>query len=200
MTLTPYNQRNQDAFRFGSLIDPKDWGKSHESEVDAASLDPKRPRPASEEFLLDQIYEDLAEIHGQSASWYRQQTVDYYAYDWYHNRYTMGGYASFGPGQFSDLYLEITKPAADGYLHFAGEAASCHHAWVAGALDLAWRSVWEILTKDGTAEQKAEFRKKYGGKQEFDNVETAKLQYCRGVYANSLEKPKGNLKGTFHFP
>ena len=30
----------------------------------------------SEEFLLDQIYEDLAEIHGD-------QTLAHYAYDWY---------------------------------------------------------------------------------------------------------------------
>ncbi|KDR71802.1 hypothetical protein GALMADRAFT_74617 [Galerina marginata CBS 339.88] len=188
---------NQDAFRFGALVDPKDWGGNQE--VDSASLHPDRPRTASEEFLLNQIYDDLAEIHGQSAGWYRKQTLDYYAYDWYHNRYTMGGYAFFGPGQFSDLYLEITKPAADGYLHFGGEAASCHHAWVAGALDSAWRCVWEILAKDGTQEQKQEFQTKYGAKKEFDNAETATLQYYRGVYANSLEKPGGN-KGTFHYP
>ncbi|KDR71806.1 hypothetical protein GALMADRAFT_143590 [Galerina marginata CBS 339.88] len=188
---------NQDAFRFGALVDPKDWGGNHE--VDSASLHPERSCSASEEFLLNQIYDDLAEIHGQSAGWYREQTLDYYAYDWYHNRYTMGGYAFFGPGQFSDLYLEITKPAADGYLHFGGEAASCHHAWVAGALDSAWRCVWEILAKDGTQEQKQEFQTKYGAKKEFDNAETATLQYYRGVYANSLEKPGGN-KGTFHYP
>ncbi|KAF8898131.1 hypothetical protein CPB84DRAFT_1815730 [Gymnopilus junonius] len=154
---------NQDAFRFGSLIEPKDWGKNHEVESST-----------SEEFLLNQLYDDLAAMHGQPPEWYRQQTLDYFAYDWYHNRYTMGGYAFFGAGQFSDLYLEITKPASDGYLHFGGEAASCHHAWIGGALDSAWRCVWEILAKDGTQKQK-------------------------GVYANSLEKPGGN-DGTFHYP
>ena len=111
----------------------------------------------------------------------------------------MGGYAFYGPGQFSNLYLEITKPAADGYLHFGGEAASSHHAWVAGALDSAWRCVWEILAKDGTPQQKAEFGRKYGDRKEFDNVKTATLQYYRGIYANSLEKPGGN-QGNFHHP
>lgn len=111
----------------------------------------------------------------------------------------MGGYAFFGPGQFSDLYLEITKPASDGYLHFGGEAASSHHAWVAGALDSAWRCVWEILAKDGTPKQKEIFKQKYGDKKEFDDAKTAALQYYRGVYANSLEKPEGN-DGTFHYP
>ncbi|KAH9481894.1 Putative bifunctional amine oxidase [Psilocybe cubensis] len=188
---------NQDAFRFGSLIDPKDWGNS--DDLHSASLDPNRQPSPSEAILLQHIYEDLAEIHGETAGWYREQTLDYYAYDWYHNQYSMGGYAFFNAGQFSDLYLHITKPASDGYLHFGGEAASSHHAWVAGALDSAWRCVWEILAKDGTPEQKKKFRKKYGASKEFDNIETAALQYYRGIYANSLEKADGN-HGLFHFP
>jgi hypothetical protein len=38
-----------------------------------------------------------------------------------------GAFALFGPGQFSNLYPEVTKPVG-GLLHFAGEAASVHHA------------------------------------------------------------------------
>jgi hypothetical protein len=36
-------------------------------------------------------------------------------------------------------------PAADGLLHFAGEAISVRHAWVEGALDSAWRAVSELM-------------------------------------------------------
>ena len=39
----------------------------------------------------------------------------------------------------------MNAPAADGLLHFAGEALSARHAWVEGALDSAWRAVNEML-------------------------------------------------------
>jgi hypothetical protein len=39
-----------------------------------------------------------------------------------------GAFAYFGPGQFSNIYQEVTKPAAGGLLHFAGEATSVNHA------------------------------------------------------------------------
>ena len=37
-----------------------------------------------------------------------------------------GVYGMFGPGQFSNMYPEVTKPV-EGILHFAGEAANVHH-------------------------------------------------------------------------
>lgn len=46
----------------------------------------------------------------------------------------------------------MTKPAAKGSLHFAGEATSTHHAWIVGALDSAWRAVYHILLKEGAHE------------------------------------------------
>ena len=42
-------------------------------------------------------------------------------------KFFLGAFALFGPGQFSNLYPEVTKPVG-GLLHFAGEAASVHHA------------------------------------------------------------------------
>ena len=43
------------------------------------------------------------------------------------------------------MYKQLTTPAAEEHLHFAGEALSPRHAWVEGALDSAWRAVYEIL-------------------------------------------------------
>lgn len=72
-------------------------------------------------------------------------TLDFHAFDWYHNPYTMGAFAQFTPGQFSTLYADILQPAGrHGNFHFAGELASHHHAWVAGALDSAIRAVGHI--------------------------------------------------------
>ncbi|CAZ83540.1 unnamed protein product [Tuber melanosporum] len=134
----------QDALRLGSLIKGKGTDE--------------------ENLLLDIIYKDLAEIHGEDPQWYKDQTVDYHAYDWYHDQYTMGGkdsiafhrdriltavaFALFGPGQFSNMYPELTKPAAKGNLHFVGEATSTHHAWIVGALESAHRGIYEILFKE----------------------------------------------------
>lgn len=53
--------------------------------------------------------------------------------------------ALFMPGKFKRVYTSLTRPAADGLLHFAGEAVSFRHSWVEGALDSAWRAVHEML-------------------------------------------------------
>ena len=39
-----------------------------------------------------------------------------------------GAYASFGPGQFGQMYAEVTQPAAEFLLYFCGEATSTNHA------------------------------------------------------------------------
>lgn len=109
----------------------------------------------------------------------------HYTYNWYQNPFTVGAYASFGTGQFKNLYPSVSKPASDGYLHFGGEAASHHHRWVSGALDSARRCVFEILARDGTEKQKELFQDKYGNIKELDNANTAAGRYYRGIYANS---------------
>ncbi|KAF8534739.1 hypothetical protein BDD12DRAFT_858949 [Trichophaea hybrida] len=166
----------QDAYRFGSLITFKDWSKKmHTQEV-----------RESEKFLLDQVYNDLAALHGKTPDWYKDQTLDYYAYDWYRNEYTMGAFALFGPGQFDDLYPEITKPAARGNLHFAGEAASTHHAWISGALDSAWRCVHEILLKERSPKL-AEFLRLWGHSKVLESEQEAEWQVLRGICSKELE-------------
>jgi len=100
--------------------------------------------------LLDQIYQDLAVLHTpnnsnpedvkQFKNMLIQDTLDFHAFDWYHNPFTIGAFAQFMPGQFSTLYADILQPAGRyGNFHFAGELASHYHAWVAGALDSATR-------------------------------------------------------------
>ncbi|CUS12591.1 unnamed protein product [Tuber aestivum] len=150
----------QDALRLGSLIN----GKGTDSE----------------KALLDIIYRDLAKLHGEDPQWYKDQTVDYHAYDWYHNQYSMGAYASFGPGQFSNMYPELTKPAAKGNLHFIGEATSTHHAWIVGALESVDRGISEIFIKEQRADLIERHEKKWE-QGEAEHGDTAKLQCLRGI-------------------
>ncbi|RPA94806.1 hypothetical protein L873DRAFT_1792715 [Choiromyces venosus 120613-1] len=144
----------QDASRLGALIK----GKGTEEE----------------KVLLDIIYKDLSEMHGNDPQWYKDQTVDYYAHDWYHDQYSIGG-------QFKNLYPELTKPAAKGNLHFVGEATSAHHAWIVGALESAFRGINEVLIK----EKRDDLRKKHAERWEQGEVERgyqAQMQCLRGIY------------------
>jgi monoamine oxidase len=171
------SHRHQDASRFGALIQNPDWSKQ---------LDPDRERPRSEQVLLDQIYEDLAALHGVTSNWLRKESLDYHAFDWYHNPYTMGAFAHFAPGQFSTFFADIVQPAAYGRFHFAGEVASAYHAWVAGALDSAVRVVDEILFWDFPIFL-PKFNTEYGRSSVFSDEKSADAQFIRGIFSKQLE-------------
>jgi monoamine oxidase len=119
----------QDASRFGSLI------KGHDS--------------LEEKQLIDIILRDIAVLHGVEYEWLKEkQYEDHFAWNWNQYEYTRGAFAFFGPGQFTEQFPFVSRPAGKGFLHFAGEATSVHHAWIAGALASAWRAVAEILMVD----------------------------------------------------
>lgn len=169
---------HQDANRFGALIEKSDWSKQ---------LDPNRKRPWSEEILVNQLYSDLSTLHGVSVKQLRADTLDYHAFNWYHNPFTMGAYAHFAPGQFSTFFADIVQPAAYGRFHFAGEVASAHHAWVAGALDSAMRVVDEIIRWDFPIFL-PRFRKDVGRSVVFSDEKSAEAEFVRGLFSRELEK------------
>ncbi|CCL98847.1 uncharacterized protein FIBRA_00853 [Fibroporia radiculosa] len=140
----------QDAMRFGALA----HGKNSESE----------------KILLEVILKDLADIHGHylTADSLRDMVVDHEVWSWYNHENSAGAFALFGPGQFSNLYPELTKPPA-GLLHFAGEASSVHHAWVLGALNSAYRSIHEILVAEGRDDLVKILQEKWGLVDEVDD-------------------------------
>ena len=180
-------RREQDASRYGALIKNPDWSDK---------LDSDRVRPWSEEVLINQIYADLAVLHGVDATWLRSETLDYHAFDWYHNPFTMGAFAHFAPGQFSTLYNDIVHSAGYGRFHFAGEVASHHHAWVAGALDSAVRVFREILRLDSPiiiTWLKTQQENKNGENRDllslvFSNEEHAEKHYVKGLFSKEIEE------------
>jgi len=128
---------SQDATRFGALIQ----GPSSEAE---------------QQLIFEIILRDLAVIHQVDYAFIRNQYVSHHAWHWASDPYTKGAFTFFQPGQFKEMFPFITRPAAEGRLHFAGEAASVHHAWVAGALTSAWRAVAEVLIADGMPKEEAQ--------------------------------------------
>ncbi|KAF8492942.1 amine oxidase [Gautieria morchelliformis] len=100
---------------------------------------------SAESILRKLILEDLAEMHEIPYDTLAKKVKAFHEWNWYGDSFSIGAFAHFGPGQFSTLYPEVTQPAARGLLHIAGEATSVNHAWVAGALDSAFRCVMEIV-------------------------------------------------------
>jgi monoamine oxidase len=103
----------------------------------------------SEAMFKNLVCRDLVAIHGldpdTGMDFLKDQWVDSYGLSWSASPKTIGGYALFGPGQFSDVYLCLKQPAARGRLHFAGEVMSQRHAWIVGALDASWNAVHAIV-------------------------------------------------------
>jgi Flavin containing amine oxidoreductase len=119
--------------------------------------------------------------------WLQDQTLDYHAFDWYHNPHTMGAYAHFAPGQFRTLYPGILHPAGYGRFHFAGEVASHHHAWIAGALDSAKRVVCEIIRWDFRNSLPI-FESEYERSLVFSDDEVAEAHFLKGLVSRELER------------
>ncbi|KKY38289.1 putative l-amino acid oxidase [Diaporthe ampelina] len=119
----------QDATRMGSLVD-------------------RQQRPEGEDELVELILRNLARLHAEHISYDKIKeafTGEYHAYAWSHDPNTAGAFALFAPGQFSNLYPYLSRPAADSKFHIVGEAASAHHAWIVGALDSAYTAVYRFL-------------------------------------------------------
>ncbi|OBZ77640.1 hypothetical protein A0H81_02546 [Grifola frondosa] len=120
----------QDARRIGTLADS--------------------PGSEADKLLLELTLDNLAKLHGIP----REKippVVDHFAHSWDNDEHARGAFALYGPAQFGhpdnahSMFAAIKAPAADGLLHFAGEATSVHHAWVLGSLNSAWRAVYNAL-------------------------------------------------------
>ncbi|KAI6143733.1 hypothetical protein BKA82DRAFT_36374 [Pisolithus tinctorius] len=122
------------------------------------------------EVLKELVLRNLADAHGPPITYefLRDQFLDMNVKDWTYNPQTMGAFAQFGPGDFQDVYTSLTYPAANKRLHFAGEAISTRHGWVVGALDSAWRAVYEYLSVTNQREKMLRFKQLWG-----ENVEWA---------------------------
>lgn len=138
----------QDANRIGSLV--------------------REDKPKAETELLELMFRDLALLH-QPHITYDQIKAEYeihHAFSWSHDPYTSGAFALFGPGQFANFFPYLSMPTADSKFHskfmftgiapeniltipVVGEASSAHHAWIVGALNSAWCSVYRFLKRYG---------------------------------------------------
>lgn len=172
---------SQDAQRVGSLISRDGQGVDDE--------------------LKELILQNLVRLHAPFVdyTYVKSQVLELHAYDWYSDPNTSGAFALFGPGQFENLYPYLTRPTADGNFHFVGEAASAHHAWIAGSLDSAALAVHAFLKKyqlepryQDTAQSYLDLLdKRWGRPEELDGSEegTEHLQVALG-----MARPKDHVQ------
>jgi monoamine oxidase len=123
----------------GTMIASYVWGQ------DSSRLGSYLRTPEARSHLVDIVLADLALMNNLTLEFIRDQYIDYHAWDWYQNEWSVGAFAIFTPGQYSTIMPDLMTPAEDGHLHFAGEALSSGHAWIIGAVNSAYRTVAEIL-------------------------------------------------------
>src|SRR5439155_26825428 len=73
---------------------------------------------------VEQALENVAVIHPQVLEEFECAAT----YAWAEDPFAGGAFALFNPGQQTRLFEAIVKP--EGRVHFAGEHASLHHAWI----------------------------------------------------------------------
>ncbi len=83
---------------------------------------------------IEQALEDVSVIHPQILEEFEGGA----SHMWHDDEFAGGAFALFDPGQQTLLYDEIIRP--EGRIHFAGEHASLHHAWIQGALEAGLRA------------------------------------------------------------
>lgn len=101
------------------------------------------------EHLITITLQDLAAMNNVPYEFLRSQYVDSHAWDWYRSEWSVGAFAIFSPGQYSEVMPALLLPAQEGHLHFGGEALSSGHAWIIGAVNSAYRNVLEVLKTEG---------------------------------------------------
>ncbi|KAM4061637.1 hypothetical protein HRG_013264 [Hirsutella rhossiliensis] len=88
--------------------------------------------------------------------------VDSHLWNWYEGQDTVGAFAIFGPSEYSSMLPALMMPAAEGKLHFAGEALSSGHAWIIEAVNSAYRTVAEVLAVERMDHKLAEMVDTWG--------------------------------------
>ncbi|KZS87731.1 hypothetical protein SISNIDRAFT_470756 [Sistotremastrum niveocremeum HHB9708] len=164
--------------------------------------------------LIDQVFRDLANVHNVTLEYLQARFDDtpskknFHAWNWQADPFAAGAFAFFTPGQYSDpIYERIRAPAANGKLFFAGEHCSACHAWVAGALESSWVSVYSFL-KLWNVDKVDDFKKKWGSteywdedvdEEEFDVLFDKVLRLGIRPYVGSTiispNKPQSGVKG-----
>ncbi|GGE09004.1 hypothetical protein GCM10011571_07940 [Marinithermofilum abyssi] len=88
---------------------------------------------------VQEALKEMAVIHGEQVFREFDKGV---SFSWLRHPYTGGAFSFFKPEQETELAPHICRP--EGRVHFAGEQASTHHAWMHGAIESGILAAWEF--------------------------------------------------------
>lgn len=148
------------------------WGQ------DSARLGAYFNQEKGRKHIIDITLQNLAAMHNVTHEFLRDQYVDSHLWDWYQGEDSVGGFAKCGPGEYTTLMPTLMTPAANGRVHFGGEALSSGHAWIVGAVNSAYRTVAEVLAVEGMHDKLVSMVDTWG---ELDEVDM-------GWYTHALAK------------
>lgn len=138
------------------------WGQ------DSARLGAYYTHDDARKRIIEITLRNLAAMHNVTYEFLESQYVDSHLWNWYEGQDTVGAFAIFGPSEYSSMLPALMMPAAEGKLHFAGEALSSGHAWIIGAVNSAYRTVAEILAVERMDHKLAEMVDTWGLVNEVD--------------------------------
>ncbi|EQL03614.1 amine oxidase (flavin-containing) [Ophiocordyceps sinensis CO18] len=146
----------------GTMIASYTWGQ------DSARLGAYYTHDDARKRIIEITLRNLAAMHNVTYEFLESQYVDSHLWNWYEGQDTVGAFAIFGPSEYSSMLPALMMPAAEGKLHFAGEALSSGHAWIIGAVNSAYRTVAEILAVERMDHKLAEMVDTWGLVNEVD--------------------------------
>ncbi|KAM4061568.1 flavin containing amine oxidoreductase [Hirsutella rhossiliensis] len=146
----------------GTMIASYTWGQ------DSARLSSYYGKVEGRKRIVEMTLRNLAVMHNVTYEFLKSQYVDSHIWNWYDGEDAVGAFALFGPDEFSTVMPALLMPAANGALHFAGEALSAGHAWMIGATDSAYRTVAEILAAEGMDDKLVQLVNLWGTVDEVD--------------------------------
>lgn len=115
------------------------------------------PPEMIEKICLD----NLRQLHGDIVL--KEYTGQFFTHRNALDPFIQGSFAFQGPGQFSTYFRHLIKPEMDGHLHLAGEAiAYLNNEWIVGALNSAYRSVYQILKHENLRNKIKRLKSKWG--------------------------------------
>ncbi|XP_061474991.1 L-amino-acid oxidase-like [Rhineura floridana] len=111
--------------------------------------------------IISIVMDDLSAIHQLPKDYFQTFCRSSVIKRWSLDKYSMVGYATFTPYQFTDYSEPLRQP--EGRLHFAGEHTSRLHGWLDTTIKSGLRAAKEIHLASG----KQESRIKQSDKEEF---------------------------------
>ncbi|KAH6906827.1 L-amino acid oxidase [Coprinopsis sp. MPI-PUGE-AT-0042] len=160
-----------------------------------------------EKTMLDLVMRDLAAVHKIDVKELWDEFEDYFPWDFYRDEFqlgsnirALGAFCQFSPGQFEHVYPHVCQPGSKQQrFYFAGDACSTFHGWVAGALNSAWRSVFQMLMAHPELNPNpgediiAKFKAEWGDSEEWDQRDLEKVTQLNAKLAESPATRSGEM-------